>query len=70
MRWRVPAVQRPAAVSPNQPVEIVWRENNVLLTVHGVATQRGALGERIAVRSDSGRRMEATVVAPGRVRIN
>lgn len=66
---RTPAVERPAIVSPNQPVQIEWQDRNVRLVLQGVATQRGGLGERVSVRSDTGRRMEATVVAPGRVRI-
>ena len=66
---RMPAVERPRAVLANQPVELEWRDGNVLLTLRGVATRNGALGERVSVRTDSGRRMEATVVAPGRLRL-
>jgi flagella basal body P-ring formation protein FlgA len=67
---RVPAVERPHAVSANQPVAIEWVDKNVTLTLRGIATRDAALGERIAVRTDSGRRMEATVVAPGRLRLD
>lgn len=67
---RSPAVERPHAVSANQPVELEWQSSNVRLTIRGVATRSAALGERIPVRTDSGRRVEATVVAPGRVRLD
>jgi len=66
---RVPAVERPRAILANQPVELEWKDGNVLLTLRGIATRDAALGERIAVRTDSGRRVEATVVAPGRLRL-
>jgi flagella basal body P-ring formation protein FlgA len=67
---REPAVEAPAVVNANSPVLIEWSDGNVSLTVHGIASRNGALGERIPVRSDLGRRFEATVVAPGRVRID
>lgn len=67
---RSPAVERPYAVTANQPVELEWQSSNVRLTLRGVATRNAALGERIPVRTDSGRRVEATVIAPGRVRLD
>lgn len=67
---RSPAVEAPAVVNANSPVLIEWSDGNVSLTVHGIAARNGALGERIPVRSDLGKRFEATVVAPGRVRID
>jgi flagella basal body P-ring formation protein FlgA len=66
---RIPAVERPHLVTANQPVEVEWRDSNVTLTLRGIATRNAALGERVPVRTGSGRRMEAVVVAPGRVRM-
>jgi len=66
---RSPAIEAPAVVNANAPVLIEWTDGNVKLTVNGVAARNGALGERIPVRSEMGKRFEATVVAPGRVRI-
>ena len=66
---RIPAVERPHLVTANQPVEVEWSDRNVKLTLRGVATRNAALGERVPVRTGSGRRMEAVVVAPGRVRL-
>jgi flagellar basal body P-ring formation protein FlgA len=66
---RMPSVERPRLINANHPLEVEWRDNNVTLTVRGIATRSAALGERIAVRTDSGRRVEATVVAPGRLRL-
>jgi flagella basal body P-ring formation protein FlgA len=67
---RSPAVEAPAIVNANAAVLIEWSDGNVSLTVHGIAARNGALGDRIPVRSDLGKRFEATVVAPGRVRID
>lgn len=67
---RAPAVEAPAVINANSPVIIEWSDGNVSLTVHGIAQRNGALGERIPVRSDLGKRFDATVVGPGRVRID
>jgi flagella basal body P-ring formation protein FlgA len=66
---RMPAVERPRMINANQPVQLEWSDSNVTLVLRGIATRNAALGERIAVRTDSGRRVEATVVAPGRLRL-
>lgn len=67
---RSPAVEPPMLVVANQAVEVEWRESNVRLTFRGTVTRGAALGERVTVRTDAGRRMEATVVAAGRVRLD
>jgi len=67
---RSPAVEAPAVVNANSPVLIEWKDGSVSLTVNGTAARDGALGERIPVRSENGKRFEATVVAAGRVRID
>jgi flagella basal body P-ring formation protein FlgA len=67
---RSPAVEAPAMVSANQPVELEYMDQNVRLTVRGTATRKGSIGERVSVRTEQGRRMEGTVIAPGRVRVN
>lgn len=66
---RSPAVEAPSVVNANSPVLIEWRDGNVQLTIQGIAARDGALGERIPVRTELGKRFEATVVAAGRVRI-
>jgi flagella basal body P-ring formation protein FlgA len=67
---REPAVQPPDLVVANQPVEIEFRDKNVRLILLGTSTRSGALGERITVRTEQGKRIEAVVVAAGRVRID
>lgn len=67
---RVPAVERPSIVSANEPVSVEWADRNVMLTVRGVVTRNAALGERVTVRTAMGHRVDATVIAPGRVRID
>jgi flagella basal body P-ring formation protein FlgA len=66
---RMPAVERPRMINANQAVQLEWSDSNVTLVLRGIATRNAALGDRIAVRTDSGRRVEATVVAPGRLRL-
>jgi len=67
---RVPAVEAPAVVAANQPVELLYMNENVRLTLRGTAVRRGSVGERVTVRTEQGRRVEGTVIAPGRVRID
>lgn len=67
---RAPAVEPPTIVQANQPVEIEWQDQNVRLTLRGIAGRNGALGERVSVRTELGHRIDATVVAPGRVRLD
>jgi flagellar basal body P-ring formation protein FlgA len=66
---REPAVERPIAVSANAPVEIEWQADNVSLTMHGTSTRDASLGDRVTVRTAHGKRIEALVIAAGRVRI-
>jgi flagella basal body P-ring formation protein FlgA len=51
-------------------VNVEWADRNVMLTVRGVVTRNAALGERVTVRTELGHRVDATVIAPGRVRID
>jgi flagella basal body P-ring formation protein FlgA len=67
---RAPAVQAPDLILANEPVEIVFKDANVRLIIRGTSTRSGALGERITVRTEEGKRIEAVVVAAGRVRID
>lgn len=65
-----PAIEPPAIVTANEPVQVEWMDHDVRLTVRGIAARSGALGERVPVRTELGKRVEGTVVAPGRVRID
>jgi flagellar basal body P-ring formation protein FlgA len=67
---REPAVQPPDVISANEPVELEFREANVRLIIRGTATRSAALGERIIVRTEQGKRIEGVVIAAGRVRID
>jgi flagella basal body P-ring formation protein FlgA len=67
---RTPGVEAPTAVNANTPVEVEFQDKNVSLTLRGIAARNAAVGERVPVRTETGRRIEATVVAPGRVRID
>jgi flagella basal body P-ring formation protein FlgA len=67
---REPAVQPPIVVSANQTVDLEWQDVNVRLIIRGTATRNASLGDRVIVRTDAGRRIEGTVIAPGRVRID
>jgi flagella basal body P-ring formation protein FlgA len=67
---RAPAVEPPTIISANQTVEVEWVDENVRLTIRGVATRNAALGDRIPIRTELGHRLDAIVVAPGRVRLD
>jgi flagella basal body P-ring formation protein FlgA len=67
---REPAVERPTVINANQSVEIIWTDGTITLSLRGIAARKGAAGERIPVRTADGRRFDAVVVSPGRVRID
>ncbi len=65
-----PAVSPPIILQANQSVDIEWADRNVSLKVHGTATRAASMGERVTVRTDAGRRIDAVVVGPGLVRLD
>ena len=67
---RAPAVEPPNVVTANQPVAVEWVDQNIRLTLRGTATRNAAIGTRVTVRMESGRRIDGTVVGTGRVRID
>jgi flagella basal body P-ring formation protein FlgA len=67
---RAPAVEPPNVVVANQIVDVEWKDQNIALTLRGTVTRSAAVGDRVTVRTESGRRFEGTVIAPGRVRID
>ncbi len=67
---RSPAVERPVLVEANSLVQVEWSDKNVRLTLRGIASHDASLGDRISVRTETGRRLQAIVVAPGRARID
>jgi flagella basal body P-ring formation protein FlgA len=67
---RAPAVTPPQLVKSGDLVDVLYQDDGVLITMRGRATKSAALGERLTVRMDNQRRLEATVVAAGRVRVN
>jgi flagella basal body P-ring formation protein FlgA len=67
---RAPAVEPPTVVTANQPVSVEWIDQNIRLTLRGIATRNASIGTRVSVRMESGRRIDGTVVGTGRVRID
>lgn len=67
---RAPAVEAPTVVNANSPVQVEFVDGNVRLTVLGTAARNASIGERVPVRMEFGKRVEGTVIAPGRVRID
>ena len=63
-----PAVGPPALIAAGQAVQFVAEAGGVHLSVRGTAATAGALGDRVWVRMDSGRRLCGLVTAPGIVR--
>lgn len=62
-----PAVGPPALVTSGQPVSLIAEHQSIRLTVRGTAATSGALGDRIWVRLDAGRRLRGIVTAPATV---
>lgn len=67
---RSPAVVPPQLVKSGDVVDVVFQGDGVSVTMRGKATRSAAVGERLQVRMDNQRRIEGTVIAPGRVRVN
>jgi len=67
---REPAVGPPLAVRAGETVEAVWSRGGITLTLPVRAAGSAVVGERVAVRTESGRRIQAIAVEPGRVRID
>lgn len=61
--------EKPAAVVPGQEVRVIWARGEVSIAVSGRAAGRAAVGERVAVRADTGRRLEGIVSADGIVHV-
>lgn len=66
---RTPGVTPPQLVRSGDIVAVTYSADGVTITMRGRATRSAALGERITVRMDNQRKLEATVVAVGRVRV-
>ena len=62
-----PAVGPPALVTAGQAINFVATAGAVRLSIRGTAATAGALGDRVWVRLDSGRRLRGLVTAPATV---
>jgi flagella basal body P-ring formation protein FlgA len=63
-----PAVGPPALVTAGQAVTFVAEQQGIRLSIRGTAATGGALGDRVWVRMDSGRRLRGVVTAPATIR--
>jgi flagella basal body P-ring formation protein FlgA len=64
-----PAVAPAAVVEAGRAVTLVWRGGGLEVTTRAVAAGTAALGERVAVRTESGRRLWGIAEGADRVRI-
>jgi flagella basal body P-ring formation protein FlgA len=62
-----PAVGPPALVASGQPVNFVADHAGIRLAIRGTAATSGALGDRVWVRVEAGRRLRGIVTAPATV---
>ena len=67
---RAPLVEPPRAVRSGETVRLIMQRANVTLVLRGKAIGSAALGERIMVRADTGKRLEGVVIEPGIVRLD
>jgi flagella basal body P-ring formation protein FlgA len=65
-----PAVRPPLAVLSGRPVEIRWYRGSVRIIVAGTASGSASVGERVTVRTASGRRLVGVVEALGIVDVS
>jgi flagella basal body P-ring formation protein FlgA len=66
---RAPLVQPPQAVRSGETVRLILERANLTLVLTGKAIGSAALGERLLVRAETGKRLEGVVVEPGVVRL-
>jgi flagellar basal body P-ring formation protein FlgA len=66
---RPPAAAPPRVVHPGDAVRVVWRRGGVEVSLPARAVGAAALGERVGVRTEHGRRLEGVAAGPGLVRL-
>lgn len=66
---RAPAVQPVSAVVAGRPVQAVWTDGDVTLSVAGIALNTAPVGAQVSVRVGRTRRLRGVVIAPDSVRI-
>lgn len=64
-----PAVAPPPVVHAGDSVSVSWNGEQVRLVARGTAARSAAVGERLVVLLDGGRRVEAIATADGEARI-
>jgi flagella basal body P-ring formation protein FlgA len=64
-----PAVAPPIAVRPGDAVQLVFETDGISITLQGRAAGQASVGQRVAVRADTGKRLEGIVTEPGVVRV-
>jgi flagella basal body P-ring formation protein FlgA len=67
---RPPAVAPPLLVDAGELVQVIVRRGTVEVTLRARAAGPAAAGQRVAVRTEAGRRLEGIAIAPGTVRID
>lgn len=64
-----PAVAPPAVVRAGEPVRALWSRGTITLTLEGTALGTAAVGEKVAFRTDSGRRLLGVAAGPSTIHI-
>lgn len=67
---RAPAVSPPDAVTTGERVQAIWARGTVRLSLPARALGSAAVGERVWVRTDTGKRFEAVAAGPALVHID
>jgi flagella basal body P-ring formation protein FlgA len=65
-----PALRPPLLVASGEPVEIRWAGKGVAVTLAGRAVGSASMGERVAVRTEAGKRLFGVVAGEGVVLIS
>jgi flagella basal body P-ring formation protein FlgA len=67
---REPAVSPPPAVRPGDAIRVVWSAGGITISLPGTAAGQAAIGERVNVRAETGKRLSGIVTEIGVVRID
>ena len=64
-----PGVSRPDLVTTGDPVDVVYRDEGIMIKLHGVAVGSGAQGDEVYVKLDTRRRLRGVIESANTIRI-
>lgn len=65
-----PGIRPPLMVESGSPVQVRWARGGVEISLRGRAVGSAAMGERVRVRTENGRRLDGIATGPGTVTVS